>query len=428
MLKVYDIAMRAGRRVILALGGRGTMRRGGTPSKLRMFAAGQRGALDAVRQAGARLDRSRQTVWIHAASLGEFGIARPIARMLKEEAGVNVVLTFFSPTGVNALREHPCEWIDETLYLPFDTRANASAFLDAIRPDCAVFMVSEYWHTYLDLLRQREIPTMLVSAVIRENSAFFRWYGGLYRRSVKCYNEIFVLDSLSARRLHDIGAKCVRVNGDPLFDNVKIVASAPWSHPVISGFARGHKVFVAGSVHDDADLDLVVSLANRHRDTRFIIVPHEIRPATLQHIAERLEGPSRLLSECTEETDLSQVQTLVIDSVGMLASLYRVGTWAYVGGGFTRLLHSVIEPVVYGLPVAFGPVSSRKITPTLLTQLGIGKTVTTPEELDAWFTELKENDTKLGEISGKAHRFVEENLGATRRVVDRIKQELCRRK
>ncbi|MFC2630058.1 MAG: 3-deoxy-D-manno-octulosonic acid transferase, partial [Porphyromonas sp.] len=38
-----------------------------------------------------------------------------------------------------------------------------------------------------------------------------------------------------------------------------------------------------------------------------------------------------------------------------LSSVYRYGTWAYVGGGFGKSVHNTLEAAVYGIPVFFGP-------------------------------------------------------------------------
>lgn len=222
-----------------------------------------------------------------------------------------------------------------------------------------------------------------------------------------------------------IGVSDVTVNGDPLFDNVILVASTPWEDKIIERFTDGRKVFIAGSLHDDEDLRLVTTLANRHRDTRFIIVPHEISPSILRHLEENLQGKTELYSRCTPELDLSDTQTLIIDFVGALAYIYRYATWAYVGGGFTRLLHSVIEPAVYGLPIAFGPNVNRKAVTRRMIELGIGRITATPEALDEWFRGLKDDDEGLREIADKAAVYVSKNAGATRRVVNKIRQNLC---
>ncbi|MCM1075745.1 MAG: 3-deoxy-D-manno-octulosonic acid transferase [Bacteroides sp.] len=414
--------MRIGRRAIFAAA---DIVRGNTPSKFIRFARGQKCVIDETISAASALDRTRPTVWIHAASLGEFGIARPIIRKLRDKCSCNIVVTFFSPTGYEALKGKADTGIDAVLYLPFDTNSNVKKFLDNIRPDCAVFMVSEYWHNYLNELHRRAVPTYLVSAVIRPDSSFFKWYGKIYRRSIGCFDEIFTFDNNSRRLLDKIGIKNVTVNGDPLFDNVNIVARTPWEDKIIENFAAGEHVFIAGSLHDDEDLELVTSLANRHRDTRFIIVPHEINSSILTHIKEKLDGKSILYSECDASTDFGDMQVLVIDFVGALAYIYRYGTLAYVGGGFTKLLHSVIEPAVYGMPVAFGPNVNRKAVTRRMIELGIGRVTDTPIALDNWFSDYKDNPERLAEVSGIASTFVKDNVGATDRVVHQIMEDIC---
>ncbi len=422
MLHIYNLGMRIGRRALLAIA---RMSRSDVPSKFVRFARGQKKVLSEMDKGMEKIDRSRPTVWIHAASLGEFGIARPIIRLLKQSCDCNIAVTFFSPTGYEALTTGKHEGVDLVLYLPFDTSSNVRRFLDTVRPDCAVFMVSEYWHIYLYQLYKRNIPTYLVSAVIRKEGPFFKWYGNLYRKSISYFKEIFVLNDESRELLSSICIDKVTVNGDPLFDNVTMVASTPWHDRIVEQFTKGRKVFIAGSIHNDEDMEMVTALANRHRDTKFIIVPHEIRQATLRNLTSSLEGKAELYTQCDPESDFNDTQILVIDFVGALAYIYRYATWAYVGGGFTRLLHSVIEPAVYGLPVAFGPNVSRKVITRQMIDLGIGTVTSTPDELDTWFKKLKDNPDNMKEIAEKAARYVGRNAGATQRVVNHIMKDIC---
>lgn len=416
--------MRIGRRTILSLS---KMKSEDSPAKLSRFARGQSHAIEMVEEGVKSLDRSRPTVWIHASSLGEFGIARPIIKALNENCRCNIVMTFFSPTGYEAVSaNHP--GIEQVFYLPFDTSKNANRFLDAVRPDCAVFMVSEYWHTYLHQLHKRAIPSFLVSAVIRDDSAFFKWYGNLYRKSISYFKKIFVLDDKSKANLNKIGIENVTVNGDPLFDNVKVVAATPWKDELVERFIGNEKVFLAGSIHNDEDLEMVTRLANTHKDTKFIIVPHETRKETLRRIETALDSKPKFYTECQKNADFKDTQVLVIDFVGALAYLYRYASWAYVGGGFTKLLHSIIEPAVYGIPVAFGPNIHRKVTAGQMIELGIGVSLSTFEELNAWFTELKNSPEKCERIAEKTAEYVITNTGATPRVVSKINEVLCAKK
>ncbi|WP_217931073.1 3-deoxy-D-manno-octulosonic acid transferase [Bacteroides caecimuris] len=388
-----------------------------TESKLKKFAKGQQGLIKQI-QAEMSCHKNNPTpvIWLHAASLGEYGVARPIIKQLKQRSTCRIVLTFFSPTGYEALHIHHPE-IDHIFYLPLDTPKNARTFIDTIHPQKTIFIISEYWINYLNELRMRNIPTFLISAVISRNAPFFKWYGGLFRSSLETFTHFLVLNRQSGENLQSLGYRNFSVTGDPLFDNAIAVASTPYQNPIVEKFAYGKDVFIAGSVSDRKDLQLICHLANRYRDVRFIIVPHEISEEVLNDIKFNLDGYALCYSECDADTDFSDTQTLIIDYLGALAFLYRYGKWAYVGGGFTPYLHSIIEATVYGLPVAFGPMIQRKVTPNELMELGIGQVVRSEKELEKWFEALRNEPQQLKQIKNTALDYSRSNSGATSNII-----------
>lgn len=374
-----------------------------------------------------RDDKSgRPIVWFHASSLGEYAIARPLISRIKSDGEATVVLTFFSPSGYRALKDnHP--GVDHLFYLPLDTRENVRGFLEAVRPSVAVFLVSEYWPNMLEELKFRNVPTYLVSAIIRNDSVFFRWYGKLFRRALSCYTRFFVLDHNSLFNLKMLGYDNVTFSGDPLFDNASLVARTPWNSTVLERFCSGtSNVLIAGSVSDRKDLELVATTINDRPSLKAIIVPHDISQKAIASIRKAIKCHSALYSELETGAGDDTARVVIVDSVGKLAYMYRYATMAYVGGGFTPLLHSVIEATVYGLPVSFGPRIERKVTPQQLMELGIGAMVRTPQQLSEWVDSL--TPVKLKEIKEKARDYVNRNLGATDDIAKTIEHSLWQKK
>ena len=420
MTNLYDMTMRT---LELSLKMMAKLSSRHTSSKLISLAHGQQRLLSTLQSDMEAYPHSIPTVWVHAASLGEFAVVRPLIARLKKDKPCRIIVTFFSPTGVHALQKyHP--GIDHVYYLPIDTHRNACRFLDAVKPDMAVFTISEMWCNYLDELKKRNIPTFLVSALIKNDSSIMKWYGGYFRKRLSAYHMIFVLDCASEARLHSMGCHHVSVAGDPLFDHADWVAHQPWQDTIIDHFARQGQIFIAGGISDKKDLLLVSQLANRHQDIRFIFVPHEISEEKLNEIKYELRGYSKLYSECDADTDFTSVQVLIIDFLGALPYLYRYARWAYVGGGFTPLLHSVTEATVYGIPVAIGPNIRRKTTPLQLQKLGIESSVKNFSDLDRWFRSLKNNEQELERIKLTAARYVHKNLGATDRIIQIMEASL----
>lgn len=387
-------------------------------SKLQRFIDGQNGVIKRI----ADLHKKRCTkpvIWIHASSLGEFGVARPIVKRIKANGDYSIFLTFFSPTGVDALGTQNSE-VDAVEYLPIDTKRNARRFINAIQPQKAIFIISEFWPNYLAELKSQNIETYLISGLIKAQSPIFKWYGGLIRQSLSAFTQFVVLNEESKLNLATIGLNNVSVVGDPLFDNAMAVAMSPYHNRIVESFASYGDVFIAGSISDSKDLMLVSRLANTYRDTRFLVVPHEIDEEHISDIIRHFEGKAVCYRHCGNAVDFSDTQILIIDFVGALAYLYRYAKWAYVGGGFTPYLHSVIEATVYGLPVAFGPEINRKITPQQMMKLDIGCKVTNFEELRRWFESLRNNPSKLETIQKAANAYIRQNVGATDKIMSII--------
>ncbi len=366
--------------------------------------------------------RVASSVWIHVSSLGEFAVVRPIISELKRR-GHRVVLTFFSPTGYEALRNHSHGNVDEVLFLPIDTPENAQSFVERVHPELAVFAVSEIWVNHLDALHAKGIPAFLVAAKITEHSAAMKFYGGLLRRTMKHFRKIMVLDAESERLLKQKGFTNVVRTGDSLFDNARYVAAQAYDNVIVEKFCGKDKVFIAGSISDEKDLSFVCHLANTHRDAKFIFVPHEISEESITDIKMELRGSCKCFSECDEATDMSKVQVLVIDFIGALAYIYRYCSYAYVGGGFTPYLHSIIEPVVYGIPIAFGPVIHRKHAAVELKRLGVAEIVRKNEDIAKWFAYIKNNESLLQSIRQRALDYVNENANATETILRNILNE-----
>jgi 3-deoxy-D-manno-octulosonic-acid transferase len=167
-----------------------------------------------------------------------------------------------------------------------------------------------------------------------------------------------------------------------------------------------------------------MSDANYPLPAKLILVPHETDEAHLHFIFNLFKGrfvrysdASRMTSAMSRRNLLGRAQVLVIDTVGLLSSVYRFGQAAYVGGGFGEGIHNTIEAAVYGLPVVFGPNYHTFREAQGLIDAGAARSVSRFSELEnALNTALDRHE----EIGAKAAAYVQSELGAT----DRIYTEL----
>ena len=421
---LYNIAMQLGGLLLKIVAHSTRLSRSLCKVKLCKFASGQSRALQTVSETIEGCNTKK--VWIHVSSLGEYAVARPIIQQLRSDS-YTIILTVFSPSAYNVLgnKSKAKSEADYVFYLPWDTHRNAKQFLETINPEKAIFIISEYWINYLRELGKRQIPTYFVSSLIPDGSYLLKWYAKPIRKAIPQDTVFMALDEESKKNLHRIGFDHVTVIGDPLFDNALNIAQTPYQNDIIERFCATAPdgVLIAGSISDLKDLKIVSSFANSHRNIKCIFVPHEISEENINLIKYHLDGWAELYSDCTPETDFTKRQVLIIDFMGALSRIYRYGQWAYVGGGFTPYLHSVIEPVVYGIPVLFGPCIQRKVTPQQMMKLGIGKMVTSAKEFSLWIEYWASDKKEMARIKQTALKYASSNGGATKKVVQAIKDE-----
>ncbi len=294
-------------------------------------------------------------VWVHCASLGEFEQGRPVMEAIRAHyPNYNILLTFFSPSGYEHQRYY--SGADHVLYLPMDGPRNARRFIEAVEPKLVIFVKYEFWFYYLKKLHYRQIPLLLISAFFRPNMSFFKWYGSFSRKMLTRFDRIFVQDESSLQLLRNIGVQSsVEVGGDTRFDRVLAIAGTVSNLVIIENFIAHKKTIVIGSSWQaDEQLWATTRGLLKQYDLRLIIVPHDIDADRLEETQKKF--PDAILYSDLEKGLAQESNTLIVDRVGLLATLYRYGWVNYVGGGLTSGgVHNVLEAAVYGRPVITGP-------------------------------------------------------------------------
>ena len=221
-----------------------------------------------------QMEKDKEYIWFHAASLGEFEQGRPlIERIRKEHPEYKIILTFFSPSGYEVRKNY--QGADIVCYLPMDTKINANRFIHCVKPKMVFFIKYEFWKNYLDTLHAQGIPVYSVSSIFRKKQVFFKWYGWIYRRVLKDFKHLYVQNETSKRFLAKIGITNVTVVGDTRFDRVLQIKEEAKILPYVEKFKGTAPVLVAGSSWSP-DEDLFIEYFNMHPKMKLIIAPHVI--------------------------------------------------------------------------------------------------------------------------------------------------------
>lgn len=366
---------------------------------------------------------------MHCASLGEFEQGRPLLEAIREAyPNYTILLTFFSPSGYEIRKNYA--GADFVCYLPPDSRKNAQKFLGITQPNLAIFIKYEFWYHYLTQLKEHNIPTLLVSAIFRNSQPFFKGYGGFWRKMLSCYRFIFVQDKNSFDLLRNIGFENnTTISGDTRFDRVMAIAQNEINLPIIESFCANHDVIVAGSTWIE-DEEVIDHYANNHKEKRFIIAPHEIHEVHIRELeklfrnAVRYSNLTSVINKSNQSEMLSGKHILIMDNMGMLSKLYYYATITYVGGGFGGAgIHNILEAVVYGKPVLFGPVNQKSREAQDLQELGAAISIQSAVELEDTLNLLLTDKEKCKSLGELASGYVRKESGATRKIMQFIQEK-----
>jgi len=387
--------------------------------KAKLFSEGRKNLL--LKISNELTSNSKNNIWIHCSSLGEFEQGRPLIEQLKKNyPQFSIVLTFFSPSGYEQRKNY--ELADFVFYLPADTKKNANEFIRLIQPKLVVFVKYEFWLNYLNQLHKNNIPTFLISALFREDQHFFKWYGSIFKRTLFYYQHLFVQNqvSLSILQQHDI--KNCSIAGDTRLDRVIEIAKQPKKFPVIEEHIKNKKVIVAGSSWPK-DEEFIVStfdrLKNKHNDLLLIIAPHEINKTSIEHLSKRISETENKLTHqlFTKGIQPKPTDIIIIDTIGVLASVYQYADMAIIGGGFGSGIHNTTEALVYGMPVAFGPNYKKFKEAIEAIELNFGFCFTNENELFEFLNNFIQNPETLIQLKSKAKNYIHQNSGSTDKIL-----------
>ena len=351
------------------------------------------------------LSKSKNTVWVHCSSLGEFEQAKPIIidyRLINPTH--KILLTFFSPSGYEIRKNTQlANWV---FYLPLDSPSNAREFVRIVNPIKAIFVKYDFWFNYMSELKDNKIPLYSVSSKFRIEQSFFKYKW--FAKQLKNISHFFVQDIMSAQLLKKIGFTNVTISGDTRFDSVLINSKKTTEFPLIKIFAKDRDTIICGSTWPK-DERLLINYIKKNPQYNYIIAPHEMR-----HISSLQKKTNAILYSNTNAKNIKNYKVLIIDNIGILSHIYRYCKIAYVGGGFGIGIHNLLEAVAFGLPVIFGPNYNKFNEAQEIIKLKAGISISNYVELDSAIKKFRKFDNSI------AYNYIQNNSGATKKILSAL--------
>ena len=359
------------------------------------------------------IPKSEKIIWFHCASLGEFDQGLDLMFALKErEPTCLIVVSFFSPSGMDHYQKRK-NCVDYAVYLPLDTPKNAAIFIQKLQPTYAIFIKYEFWANVVFAAKKQGVVLLSVATLLRKDQVYFKFYGGFFRQLLQSFDYFFVQNKSTFALLQSIQIKQVACVGDTRFDRVLANRAATieksnltsFENTLFSTFLEGEKAIIFGSSWREEGL--LLALLESGCTRKIIVAPHDVKEENSARLKASI-GDKAI--RFTAFSDYRQQQVLILDTIGHLSMAYRFGDIAVIGGGFSGKLHNILEPLVFGLPVIFGPkVSKFPETEQPLLEGFAFKAANTSEFLEV-LNAIQEN---TADLSLSASLYIEQNAGAT---------------
>ena len=370
------------------------------------------------------IDKTKKLVWFHSSSLGEFEQAKPIIEKLKKEKDINILITFFSPSGYENSKKYPLA--DLISYIPFDTISNANKFISITNPSLSIIMRYDLWPNMINSLNKNNIPIYLVDATLRSSSPrkspiLKSFHKNLFSQLTR----ILTVSENDANEFKSFGFNGERIKavGDTRFDRVyhrSLVAKG--KKLLKEDILRNKKVFVAGSTweqDEDVILPAFLKLSEVDKSVIMIIAPHEPTLLHLEKIENEFSGKIKTI-RFSHLNNYQSERVIIVDSIGILLTLYTYAHVAYVGGSFKQNIHNVLEAAVYGTPVLFGPKIENSQEAQKLVEIGGGILIKDKREVYKNLRKLFSDDNYRNKCGKISQDYVRSNTGATEKILQEI--------
>ena len=362
-----------------------------------------------------QINSNNNHIWIHAASLGEYELAVPLIKKLKEKYDYKIVLTFFSESGFK-LKDRASE-IDYTFYLPIDTRRNAKKFVKLINPIISIFVKSEIWPNYISELNSQGSKNYLVESSFKNNDWYFLPFNFWIRNKLKAFDKIFVIDKNSESILNKNNITHTKIVGSMKFDRVKYQLSLNNEVEKIDTIIKNKRTVVFGSTWKE-DEELIVNYIKKNKKDNifWIIAPHDVSKINIDRIKNMFDRPVSVFSN-----DLNKSNILIIDTIGDLKKLYSYSEISYVGGGMGNTgLHNILEACVFEIPVIIGK-NYKKFNESIeLVNLHGIISVKNQNEFNEVFNKLVENEDFRINKANIIKNYFKGKTGATNRILKNL--------
>lgn len=377
------------------------------------------------------LNDQQAVIWIHAVSVGEVEATRPLIKTLFAEYPQHqIIITTMTPTGSERVK---LLYGDSVMhcYIPYDVSFAVQRFLKRTHPQFGIIMETEIWPTMLLSCQRLNIPLVLANARMSERSAkSYARFANFTKTILQSLQFIAAQSDADRQRFKHLGADIKKVHA---IGNLKYEISLPTSLEeqaiAMRNLWDNHRpIWVAASTHEGEEA-IILNASRQVRaacpELLLIIVPrHPERFDRVTALSQR--AGFKTLRRSEHRPCPSDVQVLVVDTMGELPLFYAASDVAFVGGSLVPIGgHNILEPAALARPIITGPhyFNFNEITQQFL-NADAAIQINDTEQLAETVIKLLQNSPQRAQMGDAALQLMANSQGASKRLVNLIKRHI----
>ncbi len=284
----------------------------------------------------------------------------------------------------------------------------------------------DIWPNHIWSMKKKGVTSYLIDATMKPGSSRkLPIIKNFHKVLFKDISKILTVSQIDSKgfKSFDCTDNQLMVVGDTRFDRVYQRSLLAKNRNLIKEeVLKNKKILVAGStwgLDEDVIIPAFIKLAKFDPNVLLIIAPHE---PTLIHL-DRIENEfSRQLKTIrfSHLNNYKDERVIIVDSIGILLTLYTYADAAFIGGSFKQNIHNVLEAAVYGVPVLFGPKIENSQETQKLLKCGGGILIMDRRDAYKQMRLLFKDDELRKEKGMLSYEFVKDNLGATDKILKEI--------
>jgi 3-deoxy-D-manno-octulosonic-acid transferase len=358
------------------------------------------------------------TLWIHAASIGEAIIADNLIKYMTSQGGTDRFLITTNTYYTRELLLKTKEASIQTYALPFDLFFSIKRFFSKGTPKALLIIETEIWPNLIWQVKKQAAPVIIINGRISDSTFKNYCTFSFFMKNVLSHIDLVLAQSEEHReRFIKIGMDPARVIAT---GNIKYFRAL--EH--VKDRAEKKQIVTFGSIKEKeltAVYKTIEDIKNLFPDYKIFIAPREL------HLTSTIEKDLSPSFSVTRYSTLrngadSDASIVIVDTIGDLLHIYGQSRVAFVGGSLAPYGgQNILEPLFFGTPVLFGSfIENFKDIAQRVIEHSAGMMVHNADELTNKITMLL-NDNHLRHEMGENARFVvEEQQQAMKKTVELI--------